>query len=145
MWIKTLLYSDVCRYADFLSCLNDDRNIRALFERALSSLPQEESIEIWKRFTQFEKTYGDLASMLKVEQRWKEALSGTIEEGASALETSLLDLISRYSFKDLWPCSSKDLDHLSRQEFHQTPLLQFLLLPICRIPWLQLLVLLQTH
>ncbi|KAK8629727.1 hypothetical protein V6N13_078556 [Hibiscus sabdariffa] len=107
----------ILEYADFLSCLNDDRNIRALFERALSSLPQEESIEIWKRFTQFERTYGDLATMLKVEQRRKEALSGTSEEGDSALETSLQDLISRYSFKDLWPCSSKDLDHLSRQEW----------------------------
>ncbi|MFQ6651339.1 hypothetical protein Gotur_023710 [Gossypium turneri] len=36
----------ILEYADFLSCLNDDRNIRALFERALSSLPQEESIEL---------------------------------------------------------------------------------------------------
>lgn len=34
------------RYADFLSRLNDDRNIRALFERALSSLPPEESMEV---------------------------------------------------------------------------------------------------
>lgn len=34
------------RYADFLSRLNDDRNIRALFERALSSLPPEESVEV---------------------------------------------------------------------------------------------------
>ncbi|XWS08190.1 hypothetical protein CRYUN_Cryun41cG0058400 [Craigia yunnanensis] len=107
----------ILEYADFLSCLNDDRNIRALFERALSSLPQEESIEVWKRFTQFEKTYGDLASMLKVEQRRKEALSGTSEEAASALESSLQDVVSRYSFKDLWPCSPKDLDHLSRQEW----------------------------
>ncbi|XP_039053919.1 cleavage stimulation factor subunit 77-like isoform X2 [Hibiscus syriacus] len=107
----------ILEYADFLSCLNDDRNIRALFERALNSLPQEESIEVWKRFTQFERTYGDLASMLKVEQRRKEALSGTREEGDSALETSLQDLISRYSFKDLWPCSSKELYHLSQPEW----------------------------
>ncbi|XVF24585.1 hypothetical protein REPUB_Repub13aG0140600 [Reevesia pubescens] len=106
----------ILEYADFLSCLNDDRNIRALFERALSSLPQEESIEVWKRFIQFEKTYGDLTSMLKVEQRRKEALSGTSEEAAS-LETSLQDVVSRYSFKDLWPGSSRDLDHLSRQEW----------------------------
>lgn len=35
-----------CRYADFLTRLNDDRNIRALFERALSSLPSEESVEV---------------------------------------------------------------------------------------------------
>ncbi|GLT96797.1 hypothetical protein SLE2022_143950 [Rubroshorea leprosula] len=107
----------VLEYADFLSRLNDDRNIRALFERALSSLPPEESVEVWKRFSQFEQTYGDLASMLKVEQRRKEALSRTGEEGASLLENSLQDVVSRYSFMDLWPCSSKDLDHLARQEW----------------------------
>nr|GMC85416.1 cleavage stimulation factor subunit 77 [Ipomoea batatas] len=67
----------ILEYADFLSRLNDDINIRALFERALSSLPPEESLEVWKRFSQFEQIYGDLASMLKVEQRRKEALSRT--------------------------------------------------------------------
>ncbi|KAJ6695699.1 RNA CLEAVAGE STIMULATION FACTOR [Salix koriyanagi] len=109
-------FTECCRYADFLSRLNDEKNIRALFERALSSLPPEESVEVWKRYIQFEQTYGDLASMLKVEQRRKEALSRTGEEGASALESSLQDIVSRYSFMDLWPCSSKDLDHLARQE-----------------------------
>eukprot|EP00268_Persea_americana_P031085 TRINITY_DN3019_c0_g2_i4.p1 TRINITY_DN3019_c0_g2~~TRINITY_DN3019_c0_g2_i4.p1 ORF type:complete len:776 (+),score=159.79 TRINITY_DN3019_c0_g2_i4:570-2897(+) len=107
----------ILEYADFLCRLNDDRNVRALFERALSLLPPEESVEVWKRFTQFEQTYGDLASMLKVEQRRKEALSRTGEEGSSALEGSLHDVVSRYSFMDLWPCSSKDLDHLARQEW----------------------------
>lgn len=107
----------ILEYADFLSRLNDERNIRALFERALSSLPPEESVEVWKRYIQFEQTYGDLASMLKVEQRRKEALSRTGEDGASALESSLQDVVSRYSFMDLWPCSSKDLDHLARQEW----------------------------
>ncbi|RZC83377.1 hypothetical protein C5167_046163 [Papaver somniferum] len=107
----------VLEYADFLCRLNDDRNIRALFERALNSLPPEESVEVWKRFTQFEQTYGDLASMLKVEQRRKEALSRTGEDGSSAFESSLHDVVSRYSFMDLWPCSSKDLDYLARQEW----------------------------
>ncbi|KAF9685648.1 hypothetical protein SADUNF_Sadunf03G0076300 [Salix dunnii] len=106
----------ILEYADFLSRLNDEKNIRALFERALSSLPPEESVEVWKRYIQFEQTYGDLASMLKVEQRRKEALSRTGEEGASALESSLQDIVSRYSFMDLWPCSSKDLNHLAWQE-----------------------------
>ncbi|CAL5435713.1 unnamed protein product [Camellia sinensis] len=54
--------------------------------------------------------------MLKVEQRRKEALSRTGEESQSALESSLQDAVSRYSFMDLWPCSSKDLDNLARQE-----------------------------
>ncbi|GMH22960.1 hypothetical protein Nepgr_024803 [Nepenthes gracilis] len=107
----------ILEYADFLSRLNDERNIRALFERALSTLPPEESVEVWKQFTQFEQKYGDLASMLKVEQRRKEALSRTGEEGVPALEGSLQDVVSRYSFMDLWPCSSKDLDHLAWQEW----------------------------
>ncbi|KAK1370158.1 Cleavage stimulation factor subunit 3 [Heracleum sosnowskyi] len=107
----------ILEYVDFLSRLNDDRNIRALFERALSALPPEKSVEVWKRFTQFEQTYGDLASMLKVEQRRKEALSGTGEESASALESSLQEVVSRNSFMDLRPCSSNDLDNLVRQEW----------------------------
>ncbi|KAL5977548.1 Cleavage stimulation factor subunit 77 [Asimina triloba] len=107
----------ILEYADFLCRLNDDRNVRALFERALSLLPPEESVEVWKRFTQFEQTYGDLASMLKVEQRRKEALSRTGEDGLSTLEGSLHDVVSRCSFMDLWPCSAKDLDHLARQEW----------------------------
>ncbi|KAJ0935724.1 putative suppressor of forked, tetratricopeptide-like helical domain superfamily [Helianthus annuus] len=104
------------KYADFLSRLNDDRNIRALFERALSSLSPKDSIEVWKRFSQFEQTYGDLASMLKVEERRKDNLA-KINEGASALENSLQDVVSRYSFMDLWPCSSNELEHLSRQDW----------------------------
>ncbi|CAL0317401.1 unnamed protein product [Lupinus luteus] len=107
----------ILEYADFLKRLNDDQNIRALFERALSSLPPEKSVEVWKKFIHFEQTYGDLASMLKVEQRRKEALSGSDEDGTSALGSSLQDVVSRYSFMDLWPCSSNDLDHLTRQEW----------------------------
>ncbi|URE31201.1 hypothetical protein MUK42_25526 [Musa troglodytarum] len=124
----------ILEYADFLCRLNDDRNVRALFERALSSLPPEKSVEIWIRFCQFEQTYGDLTSVLKawlhllqflikqylysnVEQRKKEALSRSVEEGSMVLENTLYDVIPRYSFMDLWPCSSKDLDHLARQEW----------------------------
>ncbi|KAG8049035.1 hypothetical protein GUJ93_ZPchr0009g1111 [Zizania palustris] len=106
----------ILEYADFLCRLNDDRNVRALFERALSLLPPEESIEVWKRFAQFEQTYGDLSSMLKVEQRRKEALSRTSEDALSALENTLYDVVSRYSYMDLWPCSTKELDYLSRHE-----------------------------
>lgn len=38
---------NLSRYADFLCRLNDDRNVRALFERALSLLPPEKSVEVW--------------------------------------------------------------------------------------------------
>jgi len=107
----------ILEYADFLCRLNDDRNVRALFERALSLLPPEESTEVWRRFAQFEQIYGDLSSMLKVEQRRKEALSRTSEDVLSASENTLHDIVSRYSYMDLWPCSSKELDYLARQEW----------------------------
>ncbi|KAI3866016.1 hypothetical protein MKW92_035278 [Papaver armeniacum] len=54
---------------------------------------------------------------IQVEQRRKEALSRTGEDGSSAFESSLRDVVSRYIFMDLWPCSSQDLDYLARQEW----------------------------
>lgn len=107
----------ILEYADFLCRLNDDKNVRVLFERALSLLPPENSEEVWKSFAKFEQTYGDLTSILKVERRRKEALSRPYEEDSSALESTLNDVVSRYNFMDLWPCSSKELDHLARQEW----------------------------
>lgn len=107
----------ILEYADFLCRLNDDKNVRVLFERALSLLPPENSEEVWKNFAKFEQTYGDLTSILKVERRRKEALSRPYEEDSSALESTLNDVVSRYNFMDLWPCSSKELDHLARQEW----------------------------
>lgn len=106
----------VLEYADFLCRLNDDQNVRVLFERALSVLPPEESIEVWNRFMLFEQTYGDLSSMLKVQQRRKDALLQTGDEGTALAESSLQQLVSRYRFLDLWPCTSQDLDYLARQQ-----------------------------
>ncbi len=40
------LLLNYCRYVDFLCRMNDDRNVRVLFERALSVLPPEESAEV---------------------------------------------------------------------------------------------------
>lgn len=57
-----------------------------------------------------------LIALNQVEQRRKEALSKTGDDGESILESSLQDVVSRYSFMDLWPCSLEDLDHLARQE-----------------------------
>lgn len=96
--------------------MNDDRNVRVLFERALPVLPPEESGEVWGRFIQFEQQYGDLQSVLKVEQRRKEAFSQDGENSADVLGGSLQQLIARYHFLDLWPCSATDLDHLARQQ-----------------------------
>eukprot|EP00250_Pteridium_aquilinum_P018697 c24170_g1_i1 orf=244-2802(-) len=106
----------VLEYAEFLCRLNDDQNVRVLFERALSVLPPEESVEVWNRFMLFEQTYGDLASVLKVQQRRKDALLQTGDEGTASAENSLQQFVSRYRYLDLWPCSAQDLDYLARQQ-----------------------------
>ncbi|KAG6552890.1 hypothetical protein Mapa_005545 [Marchantia paleacea] len=125
----------VLEYADFLCRMNDDRNVRVLFERALKVLPPDESVEVWNRFMAFEQAYGDLQSMLKVEQRRREALNQNSEDGPSSIEGSLQQLIARYRFLDLWPCSSSDLDHLARQQIiAQKPLTKSEKPPVSQVP-----------
>ncbi len=51
-----------------------------------------------------------------MEQRRKETLSQTGEDGSAVGEGSLQQLIARYRFLDLWPCSTFDLDHITHQQ-----------------------------
>ncbi|KAF8561962.1 hypothetical protein P879_05812 [Paragonimus westermani] len=101
-------------YVDFMTHLNEDNNIRVLFERALGSnqIPTERARLIWARFLQFESQVGDLASILKVEKRRLQALE-TVKE-VSRLESALL--IDRYRFLDLLPCSDSELKSLGYRE-----------------------------
>jgi cleavage stimulation factor subunit 3 len=59
----------VLHYIEFLTCLNDDNNTRALFERALSAIPSNQSEPIWKRYIQYETQYGDVSNLYKIEKR----------------------------------------------------------------------------
>jgi cleavage stimulation factor subunit 3 len=56
-------------YIDYLSHLNEDNNTRVLFEKAVAAVPLDESSKLWEKFTSFESTVGDIASLLKVERR----------------------------------------------------------------------------
>ncbi|CAG9536291.1 unnamed protein product [Cercopithifilaria johnstoni] len=92
-------------YVDFLSHLNEDNNTRVVLERILTSdcMAPEKSIEIWDRYLEFESHVGDLSSILKVDQRRREAL----KEQYGEMQTLLL--IDRYKFLDLVPCTSDQL------------------------------------
>jgi len=99
----------VLEYIQYLSHLNEDNNTRVLFERALSSgsLSSEDSVEVWNKFLEFESAVGDLPGIVKVEKRRAQALdqAGVMTVGAGATAR----LIDRYRFKDLYPCSVKEL------------------------------------
>lgn len=59
--------------------------------------------EIWDRYLEFESHVGDLSSILKVDQRRREAL----KEQCREMQTLLL--IDRYKFLDLVPCTNDQL------------------------------------
>ncbi|KYN44814.1 Protein suppressor of forked [Trachymyrmex septentrionalis] len=95
-------------YIDYLSHLNEDNNTRVLFERVLSSgssLEPEKSVDIWNRFLEFESNIGDLASIVKVEKRRSAVLEKIKEfEGKETAQ-----LVDRYKFLDLYPCTAMEL------------------------------------
>ncbi|XP_019874344.1 protein suppressor of forked [Aethina tumida] len=101
-------------YIDYLSHLNEDNNTRVLFERVLSSgsLENEKSVDIWNRFLEFESNIGDLQSIVKVEKRRSEVLSRIKEfEGKETAQ-----LVDRYRFIDLFPCSPQELKSIGYTE-----------------------------
>ena len=91
----------VLHYIDYLIHLNDDSNIRALFEKSLSSIPLEKSKKIWNAFLDFETKYGDLTTIKSIEKRRAEAYPDEI--------LGFTSLAERYRFMDLFPCKMRDL------------------------------------
>jgi cleavage stimulation factor subunit 3 len=65
----------VLHYLEFLMCLNDDNNTRALFERALSAIPPSRSKMIWTRYIEYETQYGDLTNLYRIEKRLNEVFA----------------------------------------------------------------------
>ncbi|CAH0476750.1 unnamed protein product [Peronospora belbahrii] len=99
-------------YLEFLGHLNDDNNMRSLFEKVLSVMPSEVSRPIWDRYVEFEHTMvasgGDLATVAKVEAR--RALA--FPDGPFVEMKGLLSIAHRYSFLDLRPPSNCDQNFL---------------------------------
>lgn len=94
--------------------ITEDNNTRVLFERVLSSggLTPQLSVEVWNRFLEFESNIGDLSSIVKVERR-RCAIMAQLKE-FEGKETA--QLVDRYKFLDLYPCSSAELKSIGYAE-----------------------------
>ncbi|KAI6188328.1 Suf domain-containing protein [Aphelenchoides besseyi] len=94
-------------YTDFLTHLNDN-NTRVVFERILTAdqLTPDKTIDIWDQYLEFESQVGDLASVLKVDDRRREALKEQFEDRQALL------LVDRYRFLNLAPCTSDQLKYM---------------------------------
>lgn len=103
-------------YIDYLSHLNEDNNTRVLFERVLSSggLTNQLSVQIWNKFLEFESNIGDLSSIVKVERRRSAVLDNLKEyEGKETAQ-----LIDRYKYLDLFPCTQPELKSVGYHEIN---------------------------
>jgi len=94
----------VMKYIEFLTHLNDDNNLRVLFEKVLSKITVEKASAIWEAFMNFEYTSGDLNSITKVEKR--RATAHPENESFTGIQA----LVQRYSFMDLLPCTTAELE-----------------------------------
>lgn len=102
----------IVSYIDFLHHLNEENNIRVLFERVLSSesLPLEKSLEIWNKFLEFESQIGDLPSVVKVETRRAAVLEKLAQQQPNQQQAEESAwVMDRYRFGNLMPCSMQVL------------------------------------
>ncbi|PWN32470.1 Suf-domain-containing protein [Meira miltonrushii] len=90
----------VVRYLDFLLAINDDNNARALFERTVGNFTPDRARPIWDRWSQYEYSFGDSASIAKVEER----LSQVYPE-----ENATKRLMNRNTYMDLDIVGPRDL------------------------------------
>ncbi|KAH9415072.1 Cleavage stimulation factor subunit 3 [Dermatophagoides pteronyssinus] len=100
----------ILAYIDFLGHLNEENNIRVLFERVLSSdtFPISKSLEIWNRFLEFESQIGDLASVINVEKRRSNVIE-KLQQQQQRNHSETAWLVDRYKFLHLMPCSQEEL------------------------------------
>lgn len=90
----------VVRYLDFLLSINDDNNARALFERTVSSFAPERARPIWDRWSEYEYSFGDAASIAKIDERLAQVYPA---------EASVKRLVDRNSYMDLDVVGPRDL------------------------------------
>jgi hypothetical protein len=77
---------------------------RALFERALSAIPDIRSQPIWTKYVSYESQYGDLANLHKLQERRAQAFP---QEGMDLLETVV-------NVAEKWSCY--DIDYIGDHE-----------------------------
>jgi hypothetical protein len=88
-------------YVDFLFRLHEDINIRALLEKILNQVTLDKAQEVWSTYLKYEKLSGPLANVESLEKRKMEAYHES--------PLAMMNLVQRYRYLDLWPCSINEL------------------------------------
>eukprot|EP01012_Entosiphon_sulcatum_P028673 TRINITY_DN3473_c0_g1_i2.p1 TRINITY_DN3473_c0_g1~~TRINITY_DN3473_c0_g1_i2.p1 ORF type:complete len:541 (+),score=91.42 TRINITY_DN3473_c0_g1_i2:1982-3604(+) len=103
----------VMSYLQFLMAVNDENNLRVVFEKVLK---KGNSLEAWNTYLEWEHNFGNDQSAKAVEDRMAEALPTLEARGG------LRKLVSKYSYLDLTPLDDAQLRALEQQEVTQLAL-----------------------
>jgi cleavage stimulation factor subunit 3 len=99
----------IMEYINFLFQINDQNNLRVLFEKVLQNSSTNQVPEIWNAFQKFQSITGNLLSPSNFNDR----LSGI---NASGDPNGMFSLVQRYRFLDLWPCTPEELSSFEGNE-----------------------------
>ncbi|KAJ3228371.1 mRNA 3'-end-processing protein rna14 [Clydaea vesicula] len=113
----------VLHYLDFLHNSNDETNARAVFERAITTLPLENLKSIWKKMLEHENLYGEFNLINNLEKRRKEMYHDNLNIANDLELEDLKDLSKKYSFKDITYIEDEELG-IPEQLQHQQPKFQ---------------------
>eukprot|EP00762_Andalucia_godoyi_P005695 ANDGO_06466.mRNA.1 Cleavage stimulation factor subunit 77 len=105
--------SFLLEYVDFLERIEDDNNIRVMLDRSLPQLPQEQSAELWNRYVDVERRFGDPSSLENVLRRRADALGLDVR-------SSLHSMVLKNSFRDLIPWKVHELQEVSSADDSST-------------------------
>ena len=91
----------VASYMEFLMNTTDDANIRSLFERSATAVKSENAQELWREYMRYENEFGDLDTVISLENRFADAYrNGNIDSSI---------VCERYTFSDLNDVLEKEL------------------------------------
>ncbi len=99
----------ILQYLKLLEHMNDRNNTRVLFKKVLATMPKEKSLEIWNKYLEFEYGEGDPNVINEVEASKMEELSDD-PQSFNAPDKKYIDIVHRFKFMDLWPCTTQELE-----------------------------------
>lgn len=104
----------IVEYIRFLTCLNDENKLRALFEHALCTLPTTDCADVWTMWEEFEYNYGGRREILRLEERRADTY-------AEFADNSMRAAMHRFRAQNLMPAGVFDVNAYNNASRRKTP------------------------
>ena len=101
-------YEFVKEFLEFSTNAGDLKYTKELFERVITAgvEPREKLVDIWNKFVEFQANTGIISGIVNWNGKQEKLFGKTLESAKT------LDVITKYTFCDLVPCSPSDIEAL---------------------------------